>query len=62
MKKGILKEGDLVVMNDLIDATLYVVLEVDGFNANIREAGTNYRAEWQDVSLMQYPTQEQMGG
>lgn len=62
MKLGTLTEGDLVVVNDLPDATLYVVLDVDGHYVQIREAGSNYKPEWQDISILQFPTKEQMGG
>lgn len=61
MKLGTLNEGDLVVVNDLPDATLYVVLEVDRFNVQVREAGTDYRPEWQDISIFQKPNRVQMG-
>ena len=60
MKLGTLTEGDLVVMNDLPDATLFVVLDVDRFNVLIQEAGTDYRSEWQDICYLETPTKEQL--
>ena len=62
MKLGTLVEGDLVVINDSPNATLYVVLEVDRFNVSIREAGTDDLFRWTDISILQKPTKEQLGG
>lgn len=62
MKPKYLSEGDLVVCNDELDATLFVVLEVDHKNVLVREAGTNTSPVWHDYSLFQPPSNEQMGG
>jgi len=46
------KEGDVVVFNNLSDATKYDVLAVDGFCIKVRESGTDYRIEISDTSLV----------
>jgi len=50
MKK--VKEGDVVVFNNLPNAVKYDVLAVDGFCMKVREHGTDYRIECSDTSLV----------
>ena len=50
MKK--VKEGDVVVFNNLPNAVKYDVLAVDGFCMEVREHGTDYRTEYSDTSLV----------
>jgi len=58
--------GQLVVVNDLPDATLYRVVELDGkFNVGLIDSGIekkypNQRVQWIDKSCLEAPTQKQL--
>ena len=46
-----IKAGEIVTFNDLPDAAQFEVVSVDGFNMEVREAGTDYRTQSSDTSL-----------
>jgi hypothetical protein len=58
--------GQLVVVNDLPDATLYRVVELAGkFNVGLIDSGIekihpNQRIQWIDKSCLQNPTNKQL--
>ena len=58
--------GQLVVVNDLPDATLYRVVELSGkFNVGLIDSGIekkypNQRVQWIDKSCLQNPTDKQL--
>ena len=58
--------GQLVVVNDLPDATLYRVVELAGkFNVGLIDSGIekihpNQRVQWIDKSCLEAPTQKQL--
>jgi len=58
--------GQLVVVNDLPDATLYRVAELAGkFNVGLIDSGIekkypNQRVQWIDKSCLQNPTDKQL--
>ena len=58
--------GQLVVVNDLPDATLYRVVELAGkFNVGLIDSGIekihpNHRVQWIDKSCLEAPTQTQL--
>jgi len=47
-----IKAGEIVTFNDLPDAAQFEVVSVDGFNMEVREAGTDYRTQSSDTSLV----------
>lgn len=47
-----IKVGDVVAMNKLPSAARFEVLRVDGFLAEVREAGTDYATQTIDVSMI----------
>lgn len=58
--------GDLVVVNNLPDATLYRVVDTDGkFGVGLIDATTenqrpNQRVQWIDVDCLEKPTRQQL--
>ena len=44
--------GDIVVLNNLADATPFEVLAVDGFVVTVREAGTEYKPQFIDKEMI----------
>ena len=58
--------GQLVVVNDLPDATLYRVVELAGkFNVGLIDSGIekihpNQRVQWIDKSCLEAPTKTQL--
>lgn len=59
--KTLPKCGELVVVNDLPDATLYRVVATDGkfgvglIDSTIEKQFPNQATQWIDVSLVKYP-------
>lgn len=45
-------KGDQVAFNNLADATWFDVIHVDGYRLVIREAGTDYKEQATDTSLV----------
>lgn len=58
--------GDLVVVNNLPDATLYRVVDTDGkFGVGLIDATTenqrpNQKVQWIDVDCLEKPTRQQL--
>ncbi len=55
-----IKVGTLVVFNELPDATVFNVIERNGFAIRIVEAGRDYKPQESDVSLCHVPTAAQL--
>ena len=59
--KTLPKVGELVVVNDLPDATLYRVVETDGkfgvglIDSTIEDKVPNQAVQWIDVGVIKYP-------
>ena len=47
-----IKTGDIVTFNNLPDAAKFEVVSVDGFSMEVREAGTDYKTQFSDTSLV----------
>ncbi len=50
--RGRPKVGQKVAFNTLPDAVWFDVLEIDWFTMKVRETGTNYAAQYMDVSAV----------
>lgn len=63
MKKGEVKTGDLVVMNDTPTATVYRAGLIEGFAVELitTQESRARSIGMMDVSLLQRPTSEQLG-
>jgi len=59
--KNLPKIGELVVVNDLPDATLYRVVDTDGkfgvglIDSTIEKKVPNQATQWIDVGVVKYP-------
>jgi len=56
------KKGDIVVVNSMEEATLWLVTKVDGFTVSIRELHPEiiYKEQIVDVSMLKKPTRNQL--
>ena len=63
MKQSKLALGAQVVVNDLDDATIYTVREIEGFRAGLTQTladGSEALAGWIDIGYLQAPTKQQL--
>ena len=64
--KNLPKIGELVVVNDLPDATLYRVVETHGkfhvglIDSTIEDKYPNQKVQWIDVDCLQRPSKQQL--
>ena len=56
------KKGDIVVVNSMEEATLWLVTKVDGFTVSMREIHPEiiYKEQIVDVSMLKKPTHDQL--
>ena len=53
--------NDLVVLNDLPDAQVYMIKSVNGFNVEMCPyPGSSKDIQWADISMLKQPTNEQL--